>query len=268
MQGDARVLRATSRQSARPAVVLVVPGHDPPPPAFSSRGLLFECRRPPGARPSRSWRAHEQAGKAEQAAREQAELAEQAEKELALHRYSTEVQQRPLTATSSCRHEQPKLAGPVANRPGPSVVRDEEALSRRRLCADGAGGAPAVNPPLFFHSLLKTAAGLSMPPTVRGLPPDHAGSLARQLARARVAVRDSSKNHATRIAASMTAWSSASTKCELPVPVGPVTARFSARPTHSRVSKVAWVAARIEVEAQHLPRMAGGHTPDGCRLSV
>ena len=82
MQGDARVLRATSRQSARPAVVLVVPGHDPPPPAFSSRGLLFECRRPPGARPSRSWRAHEQAGKAEQAAREQAELAEQAEKEL------------------------------------------------------------------------------------------------------------------------------------------------------------------------------------------
>jgi hypothetical protein len=31
--------------------------------------------------------------------------------------YSTEVQQRPLTATSSRSHEQPMLAGPITNSP-------------------------------------------------------------------------------------------------------------------------------------------------------
>ncbi len=41
-------------------------------------------------------------------------------------RYSTEVQQQPVATTSSCSHEQSRLAGPIANRPGPPVVRDEE----------------------------------------------------------------------------------------------------------------------------------------------
>jgi hypothetical protein len=38
MQGDARVLRATSRQKARPAVVLVLPGHDLLPLGVPGRG--------------------------------------------------------------------------------------------------------------------------------------------------------------------------------------------------------------------------------------
>jgi hypothetical protein len=42
--------------------------------------------------------------------------------------YSTEVQQRHLTYTGSCGQEQPKLAGPMTNLPGPPVVRDEEAV--------------------------------------------------------------------------------------------------------------------------------------------
>jgi putative transposase len=36
-------------------------------------------------------------------------------------------------------------------------------------------------------------------------------------------------------------WDSASTKWDLPVPDGPATARFSARPIHSRVDRACWV---------------------------
>ena len=57
------------------------------------------------------------------------------------------------------------------------------------------------------------------------------------LARAKVAVSDSRLNQLTRMPASMTAWAIASQKCDLPLPDGPQIARFSARPTHSRVRR-------------------------------
>ena len=46
-------------------------------------------------------------------------------------RYSTEVQQRPLPATSIHDRQHTELAGTTAKRPAPSVVRDEEARARR-----------------------------------------------------------------------------------------------------------------------------------------
>jgi hypothetical protein len=58
--------------------------------------------------------------------------------------YSTEVQQRHLTYTGSCGQEQPKLAGPMTNLPGPPVVRDEEARARR--VPDGAVEREAQRP--------------------------------------------------------------------------------------------------------------------------
>jgi hypothetical protein len=64
-----------------------------------------------------------------------------------------------------------------------------------------------------------------------------------------VAVNDSRVNHATRIPASMTLWAIASTKWLLPVPDGPATARFSARPIHSRVANPDWVPGGIEESA-------------------
>ena len=60
---------------------------------------------------------------------------------------------------------------------------------------------------------------------------------ASTLARPMVAVSDSRVNHDTRMPASMTAWARASTKWLLPVPMGPLRARFSARPTHSSVRR-------------------------------
>src|SRR5437660_12377052 len=54
---------------------------------------------------------------------------------------------------------------------------------------------------------------------------------ASTLALVMVAVSDSSENQETRIPASMTAWPTASAKWLLPVPLGPHSARFSARPT-------------------------------------
>ena len=45
--------------------------------------------------------------------------------------YSAEVQQHARTVASYHRHQHPALAGPIANRPGPPVVRDEEARARR-----------------------------------------------------------------------------------------------------------------------------------------
>ena len=66
------------------------------------------------------------------------------------------------------------------------------------------------------------------------------------LARPTVMVSDSRLNQATRMPASMTAWPRASTKWLLPVPDGPAMARFSARPTHSRVRNADWVGAGME----------------------
>jgi len=62
----------------------------------------------------------------------------------------------------------------------------------------------------------------------------------------------------------MTAWASASQKSDLPVPDGPQTARFSARPIHSRVRRAYWVGTGIDESASRqvskvLP--AGSH---GC----
>src|SRR5664279_2667873 len=66
------------------------------------------------------------------------------------------------------------------------------------------------------------------------------------VARPMVAVSDSRVNHATRIPSSMALWAIASTKWLLPVPEGPATARFSARPIHSRVASPDWVPGGIE----------------------
>lgn len=65
-------------------------------------------------------------------------------------------------------------------------------------------------------------------------------------ARPIAAVNDSRLNHDTRIPASMTACASASTKWVLPVPDGPLTARFSARCTHSNVASACWVGSGID----------------------
>jgi hypothetical protein len=67
-------------------------------------------------------------------------------------------------------------------------------------------------------------------------------------------VRDSRVNHETRIPASMAACPSASKKCDLPVPEGPHTARFSAREIHSRVRSAAWVGAGKEASASRSHR--------------
>ena len=53
-------------------------------------------------------------------------------------------------------------------------------------------------------------------------------------------------NQATRRSFSIAAWARASTRCDLPVPDGPATTRFSARPIHSRVASASWVAAGTE----------------------
>jgi hypothetical protein len=44
-------------------------------------------------------------------------------------RYSAEVQQCPLTATSERDHRHTELAGTTDGRPGAPLVRDEEALA-------------------------------------------------------------------------------------------------------------------------------------------
>jgi hypothetical protein len=44
----------------------------------------------------------------------------------------------------------------------------------------------------------------------------------------------------------MALWARASTKCDLPVPDAPATARFSARPIHSSVDSACWVGAEID----------------------
>ena len=58
--------------------------------------------------------------------------------------------------------------------------------------------------------------------------------------------RASRVNQATWRPASTAAWPSASSRNVLPVPAGPQTTRFSARPIHSRVRSAAWVGAGIE----------------------
>lgn len=65
---------------------------------------------------------------------------------------------------------------------------------------------------------------------------------ASTLARPMVAVSDSRVNHETRTPVSMTAWAKASTKWLLPVPLGPLRARFSGRPAHSgvRTARLGW----------------------------
>ena len=65
-------------------------------------------------------------------------------------------------------------------------------------------------------------------------------------ARPMAAVRVSRVNQETRMSASMMACARASTKYDFPVPLGPLTERFSARPTHSRVRNADWVAGSIE----------------------
>jgi hypothetical protein len=56
--------------------------------------------------------------------------------------YSTEVQQRPLTATSQRDHQHTNLAGATAKRPAAPLVRDEEA----------AGANPATPTQVTGHS--------------------------------------------------------------------------------------------------------------------
>src|SRR6266536_3649647 len=78
--------------------------------------------------------------------------------------------------------------------------------------------------------------------TVRAVDPS-------ALARPIVAVRVSRVNHAIRRLASIAFWARASTKWDLPVPDGPATARFSARPIHSSVDKACWVGAGMDDSA-------------------
>ena len=47
--------------------------------------------------------------------------------------YSTEVQQRPLTATSQRDHQHTDLAGATAKRPAAPLVRDEEAQQSQAI---------------------------------------------------------------------------------------------------------------------------------------
>ena len=61
-----------------------------------------------------------------------------------------------------------------------------------------------------------------------------------------VVVRVSRVNQATRRSFSIAACASASVRCVLPVPDGPVSTRFSCRSTHSRVISAFWVASLIE----------------------
>ena len=72
---------------------------------------------------------------------------------------------------------------------------------------------------------------------------------ASTLARPRASVSDSRLNHATRMPASITAWAMASVKWLLPVPLGPQMARFSARPTHSKVRRACWVGRGMDERA-------------------
>jgi hypothetical protein len=51
-------------------------------------------------------------------------------------KYSSQVQQRPLTAASNHDRQQTGLAGTTSKRPGAPLVRDEEARARR--VPDGA----------------------------------------------------------------------------------------------------------------------------------
>jgi hypothetical protein len=60
--------------------------------------------------------------------------------------YSTEVQQRPLTATSQRDHQHTDLAGATAKRPAAPIVRDEEAAVPDRLVNDGNSRSLADNP--------------------------------------------------------------------------------------------------------------------------
>jgi hypothetical protein len=60
-------------------------------------------------------------------------------------------------------------------------------------------------------------------------------------ARPTAAVIDSRVNQATRRPVSIAAWARASTRWVFPVPDGPVTARFSWRPSHSSVGRACWV---------------------------
>jgi hypothetical protein len=80
-----------------------------------------------------------------------------------------------------------------------------------------------------------------------GGPGDGAGDRAVGAARPTAAVRDSRVNQLTRRPVSIAACASASTRCVLPVPDGPVTARLSARPIHSRVARACWVGVGMEL---------------------
>ncbi len=61
--------------------------------------------------------------------------------------------------------------------------------------------------------------------------------------------RSSMENHATMWPVSMACWPRASQKWLFPVPDGPQTTRFSARPTHSRLRRASWVGCGIGLRA-------------------
>ncbi len=85
-------------------------------------------------------------------------------------------------------------------------------------------------------------------------------------ARPIAAVNDSRVNHDTRIPASITACANASTKWVLPVPDGPLTARFSARCTHSNAARAPWVGAGIdESSSRHEENVLPAGSPAALR---